>query len=130
MQDNDMTFVYLIECANRSIYTGVTNDIGKRLKEHIEGKGARYTAMHGVKQLLAVWPCKNRSSALKLEIKVKITSHEEKQELVDRWNDPFTEYPFPDALWKKISKGKGSQDQFHRDQAAFSQTLQALAKLA
>ena len=77
MQDDDLTFVYLIECANGSIYTGVTNDIGKRLKEHIEGKGARYTAMHGVKQLLAVWPCKNRSNALKLEIKVKKISHEE-----------------------------------------------------
>jgi hypothetical protein len=77
-----------------------------------------------------VWPCKNRSSALKLEIKVKKLKHEEKLELVERWNDPFNNYPFPDALWKKISKDKGSQEQFHRDQAAFSQAVQALAKLA
>ncbi|MFX1537807.1 MAG: GIY-YIG nuclease family protein, partial [Promethearchaeota archaeon] len=78
MKDKDMIFVYLIECTDGSIYTGITNDIGKRLKEHVEGKGARYTAMHGVKQLLAVWPCKNRSNGLKLEVKVKKLSHGEK----------------------------------------------------
>lgn len=130
MKDKDMIFVYLIECTDGSIYTGITNDIGKRLKEHVEGKGARYTAMHGVKQLLAVWPCKNRSNGLKLEVKVKKLSHGEKQELISHWNDPFTEYPIPSALWKKIRKGNASQKHFHRDQAAFSQALQALAKLA
>ena len=36
-------YVYILECADKTLYTGYTNDLEKRLKAHNEGKGAKYT---------------------------------------------------------------------------------------
>ncbi len=38
-----MWWVYMLECADRSLYTGITNDLDKRLAVHTAGKGAKYT---------------------------------------------------------------------------------------
>ncbi len=40
-------FVYILECADRSLYTGITNNLDKRIKAHAEGKGAKYTRGRG-----------------------------------------------------------------------------------
>ena len=40
-------FVYILECADRTLYTGITNNLDKRLKAHAEGKGAKYTRGRG-----------------------------------------------------------------------------------
>jgi len=64
-------FVYILECSDGSYYTGVTCDLARRLSEHKSGKGARYTRIKGVKDLLWSMSCANRSVALKLEIKIK-----------------------------------------------------------
>lgn len=74
-------FVYLIECADGSLYTGVAVDVEKRYAEHATGKGARYTRSHPPARLLATFPHPDRSSALKAEYAIKQLSPGEKRAL-------------------------------------------------
>ena len=64
-------FVYLVECQDGSIYTGVAVDVDKRYAEHAAGKGARYTRSHPPRRLLARFEHPDRSSALKAEYAIK-----------------------------------------------------------
>ena len=64
-------FVYLLECLDGSFYTGVTNDIDKRIKTHAEGKGSNYVYQKGFKKLLKIKQCKNKSEACKCEYEIK-----------------------------------------------------------
>ena len=64
-------FVYILECLEGSYYTGVTNDVDKRMKTHTEGKGSKYVYRKGFKKLIAVIPCKDKSAACKLEYQIK-----------------------------------------------------------
>ena len=64
-------FVYILECQDGSFYTGVTNDLDKRMKAHAEGKGSKYVAKKGFKQLLRTKECKDRSDAQKAECHIK-----------------------------------------------------------
>ena len=43
MQDKEKHYIYILKCADGSLYTGYTNDLGKRLKAHNDGTGAKYT---------------------------------------------------------------------------------------
>lgn len=72
-------FVYLIECTNGSIYTGITVDVEARYAAHASGKGARYTRSHPPQRLLAAVEYPDRSSASKAEYRIKQWSAEEKR---------------------------------------------------
>ena len=74
-------FVYLIECVDGSLYTGVAVDVEKRYAAHAAGKGARYTRSHPPARLLARFPQPDRSSALKAEYAIKQLSAGEKRAL-------------------------------------------------
>lgn len=65
--------VYLVRCADTSLYCGITNDLTKRLKAHNLGKGAKYTRSRRPVELIGVSIKKTKSDALKLEIRVKRT---------------------------------------------------------
>ena len=64
-------FLYLIECADGSLYTGITVDVAARWIAHQSGKGARYTRSHKPLRLLASTPVGSRSQALKVELAIK-----------------------------------------------------------
>ena len=64
-------FVYLIECVDGSIYTGIAVDVQARFDAHCAGKGARYTRAHPPLRLLASVANPDRSSALQLEYRIK-----------------------------------------------------------
>lgn len=64
-------FVYLIECCDGSFYTGTTNDLDKRMKTHLKGKGSKYVARKGFRKLLASKECKDKSDACKAEYSIK-----------------------------------------------------------
>jgi putative endonuclease len=66
-----MWVVYLVRCADGSLYCGVTNDMAKRLKAHNKGKGAKYTRSRGPIELVAASHEMSKSDALKLEHRVK-----------------------------------------------------------
>ena len=75
-------FVYLIECEDSSIYTGITTDVKRRFEEHAAGKGARYTKAHKVKKVIHTELHKTRSSALKREASIKRMPKEKKLALI------------------------------------------------
>jgi putative endonuclease len=66
-----MYFVYILECKDKTLYTGITTDVERRLKEHKSGVGARYTKSRGVRKLLYTESCKSRGPALKRENEIK-----------------------------------------------------------
>ena len=72
-------FLYLIECADGSIYTGIARDVAARYAAHASGKGARYTRSHPPARLLATQAFPDRSSALKAEYRVKQLTAAEKR---------------------------------------------------
>lgn len=64
-------FLYLIECSDGSIYTGITVDVAARYAAHVDGTGARYTRAHPPARLLAYQPHADRSAATKAEYRIK-----------------------------------------------------------
>lgn len=64
-------FVYLIECRDDSIYTGITNDVERRYAQHCAGKGARYTRAHPPRRLLAAFEHPDRSAAAIEEYRIR-----------------------------------------------------------
>jgi putative endonuclease len=74
-------FLYLIECQDGSIYTGIAVDVAARFAAHAAGTGARYTRSHPPSQLLASLEFPDRSTASKAEYRVKQLSPAAKREL-------------------------------------------------
>ncbi|WP_126228309.1 GIY-YIG nuclease family protein [Burkholderia ambifaria] len=74
-------FLYLIECADDSVYTGITTDVAARFDEHASGKGARYTRSRKPRAVLAAFPLPDRSSASRAEYWVKRLTPAKKREL-------------------------------------------------
>jgi putative endonuclease len=70
--------VYLLECSDKTIYTGISNDLEKRIATHNHGKGARYTKTRIPVRLIKYFKVENKSEALKLEYKIKQMSRKEK----------------------------------------------------
>jgi putative endonuclease len=77
-----MWYVYIVRCSrDDSLYTGITNNLDKRIKAHNDGKGARYTKSRRPVSLLKYFEVENKSAALKLEYKIKQLSRAEKLKL-------------------------------------------------
>lgn len=64
-------YLYLLECSDGSIYTGITVDVEARYAAHVAGRGARYTRSHPPKRLLASVEYADRSTASKAEYAMK-----------------------------------------------------------
>ena len=74
-------FVYLIECSDGSIYTGITIDVRARYAAHASGKGARYTRSHPPRRLLAAFEFPDRRAAAKAEYAIRRLRPREKRML-------------------------------------------------
>ena len=72
-------FLYLIECADGSVYTGITVDVAARYAAHASGTGARYTRAHPPLRLLGYQAHPDRSAASKAEYRVKQMSAADKR---------------------------------------------------
>ncbi len=75
-------FLYLIECQDGSLYTGITVDTAARYAAHERGKGARYTRAHPPLRLLVSIPYPDRSSASKAEYRIKQLTPAQKRAFV------------------------------------------------
>ena len=73
-----MYFVYLLECEDGTIYTGITTDVARRFSEHQQGTASRYTRAKKAKHLIYIEEHLDRSSASKREAQVKNLSREQK----------------------------------------------------
>ena len=76
--------VYIVRCANETLYTGITTDVDRRIGEHngSHDGGARYTRARRPVTLVYVEILKSRSEAAKREFEIKRLSREEKEELI------------------------------------------------
>ena len=79
-----MTFyyVYILLCKDGSLYTGSTNNINQRIKDHFNGKGGRYTRSHKPQKLVYQEKLPNKSEALKREAQLKKLTKVKKQALI------------------------------------------------
>jgi putative endonuclease len=75
-------FLYVVRCADGTLYTGIARDVAARLALHESGKGARYTRGRGPLQLCAVRRCATKSRALRLEHALKQLTRPEKEQLL------------------------------------------------
>ncbi len=77
-----MWVVYILECSDGTLYTGITNDLDKRIKAHNSGTGAKYTRSRCPVILRIFWESPNRSEASKLEYAIKKLSRKKKLLLI------------------------------------------------
>ena len=73
--------VYMLECADNSLYTGITTDLDRRLAEHATGKGARYTKGRGPFRLVYRETCVGRAEASRRETAIKLLDRAKKLRL-------------------------------------------------
>ncbi|MBR9705737.1 GIY-YIG nuclease family protein [Candidatus Pacearchaeota archaeon] len=78
MAEEKKWYVYILECMDESLYTGVTNDIDNRMKAHANGTGSKYVRRKGFKQLLRTKECIDKSDACKCEYQIKQLTRNEK----------------------------------------------------
>ncbi len=80
-----MTYwLYILQCGDGSLYTGVTNNVERRLSAHRAGRGAKYTRGRGPLTLVYREPCGYRSAALRREWAVKRLPRADKLALIER----------------------------------------------
>ena len=77
-------FIYILETANGSYYTGYTTDLERRFLEHQNKKGAKYTRAFGAKKLIYSEVFTDKSSALKREAAIKKLTRSQKEILIQR----------------------------------------------
>jgi len=82
--NNTKWVVYLVQCSDKSLYCGISNDFESRLIEHNSGKGAKYTRSRRPVELIAVSPEMTKSEALKLEYRIKKLPADKKISILKR----------------------------------------------
>lgn len=79
-----MWSVYILECADKTLYTGITTDLKRRIEEHNSSKlGAKYTKSRRPVKLVYFCKFENKSEASKEEYRIKQFSKKEKLDLID-----------------------------------------------
>ncbi|MBA61502.1 MAG: endonuclease [Planctomycetaceae bacterium] len=81
-EDSRGWFVYILQCADGTLYTGMTNDLPRRIEQHNAGTAARYTRARTPVELVYQQETANRSSALKREYAIKQLTRKQKDRLI------------------------------------------------
>ena len=83
-----MYYLYILECSDQTLYSGITVDLERRVKEHDSSElGAKYTRGRRPAKLVFSKEFQNRSQASKEESRIKKLSREEKLELIKTYHD-------------------------------------------
>lgn len=75
-------FVYILRCSDGTLYTGVTDDVQRRLAAHRAGKGAKYTRGRGPLELVYTQEQPDKSTALRREFQIKKLTRPQKERLI------------------------------------------------
>lgn len=75
-------YVYMLRCGDGTLYTGITDNIPRRLAAHRSGKGAKYTRGRGPLELVYQEQVPDRSAALRREIAIKKLKKQQKERLI------------------------------------------------
>ena len=81
---NKGNYTYIVKCSDGSLYTGWTTDVTRRVKEHNEGKGAKYTKSRRPVELVYYEAFETKQEAMKREYAIKQLSREEKEKLIQK----------------------------------------------
>lgn len=81
---SDIWFVYIIECSNGSLYTGITKDLERRFNEHLNGTGAKFFRTTKPLQIAYQEKLSSKSEALKREIEIKKLNRDKKLKLINK----------------------------------------------
>ena len=96
-----MYYVYMLRCEGGELYTGITTDPKRRFSEHDSGrKGAKYTKAHRPVAFVGIWEAGDRSSASRLEWKLKQLSRAEKERIASG----ETALPCDDPVYVRIQE--------------------------
>ena len=76
-------FLYILECKDKTLYTGITKNLNKRINEHTKGTGAKYTRGRGPFKLAYKVKYKKLNDALKKEYEIKQLTKLKKLELIN-----------------------------------------------
>ena len=79
--------LYILECRDGSIYTGITDNLERRLSAHRTGKGAKYTRGRGPLILRYTEDCEDHSQALRRELEIKAMKRQDKLLLCDSYGE-------------------------------------------
>lgn len=77
-----MYHVYILQCGDKTLYTGITTDVARRLKEHQEGVGSNYTRARGAMRMVYSESHPDRSAASRREAQIKKLSRTNKLALI------------------------------------------------
>ena len=77
-----MYTVYILRCADGTLYTGITNDLAKRLRTHNAGRGAKYTRSRLPVELIYAEESPDKPAALRRELAIKSLTRVEKLRLI------------------------------------------------
>ena len=77
-----MNYTYILKCKDGTLYTGWTNNLDKRLKDHNDGKGAKYTKARRPVELVYYEEFESKEEAMKREYAIKQLTRKQKEELV------------------------------------------------
>jgi predicted GIY-YIG superfamily endonuclease len=81
---SDRWYLYIVRCCDNTFYTGITNDLHRRVDKHNDGSASRYTRSRRPVKLIYYERCRNKSSALKKEYTVKSLSRIEKVKYINK----------------------------------------------
>ena len=70
--------VYILQCSDGTLYTGITHNLSRRLTAHNSGKGAKYTRCRRPVSIAYTEPCADKSHALRREFQIKQLNRSEK----------------------------------------------------
>ena len=78
-----MNYTYIVECKDGTLYTGWTNHLEKRIADHNDGKGAKYTRARKPVTLVYYETFEEKKEAMKREYEIKHLSRQEKKKLIE-----------------------------------------------
>jgi putative endonuclease len=76
-------YVYILQCSDHTLYTGYTNNLKRRLKEHNESRGRHYTSGRGPVKLIYSEEFQTQREAMRRELKIKSWTREKKLALIN-----------------------------------------------
>lgn len=81
---DDTWYLYILRCADGTLYTGITPNVEKRFQAHSQGRGAKYTRGRGPLQLVYQECCGTHSEALQREAGVKRLTRQQKETMIEK----------------------------------------------
>ena len=81
----DIYYVYILKCADGTLYTGITNNPNRRLKAHNNGTASKYTRARRPVEFVYTEAAPDKSAALKRELEIKALTRKQKLAMIDNY---------------------------------------------